>query len=72
MMQPLPNPSITFTQPSKLIWHVWHDDKRVGTVYGDRSCGFIAVGIDSNSIGHAYFSAEAAMRAWIPALESHL
>jgi hypothetical protein len=71
MMQPLLNTGITFTQPSQWAWHVWLDGKRVGTVYGDSSCGFIAVGIDSNSVGHAYFSAEAAMQAWIPVLDSH-
>jgi hypothetical protein len=72
MMQPPLNAGITLTQPSQWVWHVWFDDKRVGTVFGDRSCGFVAEGMDSNSIGNGYISAEEAMQAWIPMTESHL
>ena len=72
MMQPRLNTGLTFTQPSQWVWHVWFDDQRVGTVLGDRSCGFVAEGIDSNSIGHGYISAQEAMQAWMPTTENPL
>lgn len=65
MVQPPLSAGITLTQPSQWVWHVWFGDKRVGTVFGDRSCGFVAEGMDSNSIGNGYLSAEEAMQAWI-------
>jgi hypothetical protein len=70
MMQPPLNSGITTTQPSQWVWHVWFDHKRVGTVSGDSSCGFIAVGNDSKSIGHGYVSADAAMQACVPVIST--
>lgn len=66
MMQPQISTRITFTQPSQWVWHVWLDDKRVGTVNGDSLVGFTARGNDHQSIGHRYLSPEAAMQAWAP------
>jgi len=65
MMQPPPNVGITFTQPSRWVWHVSLDGNRIGTVNGDNSCGFIARDINHRSIGHAYFSADTAMQACV-------
>jgi hypothetical protein len=59
---------ITFTQPSPWVWHVSLDGKRVGTVNGDSVVGFIARDMDHLSIGR-YFSVEAAMQAWVPAMD---
>jgi hypothetical protein len=72
MTQPPPNEGITFTQPSQWVWHVYLDGERVGTVNGDTVGGFIARDIDHHSIGQRYLSAEAAMQAWVPVLDSHL
>lgn len=66
MMQPPSNVGITFTHPSQWVWHVSLDGKRVGTVKGATSCGFIARDTDHHSIGHGYFSAAAAIQACIP------
>ena len=71
MLQPTLSPRITFTRPVPWVWHVWLDDKRVGTVNGDSSCGFTAKGNDHLPIGHSYLTAEAAMEAWIPLVSSH-
>ena len=62
-MQPLKS-DITLTPHSPWVWHVHHDDKRVGTVSGDSVDGFTARDINHRSIGHGYVSAEAAMQAW--------
>lgn len=70
MMQPPLDTGITLTKPSQWVWHVWFDHKRVGTVFGDSSCGFIAVGNDSKSIGHGYLSADAAMQACVPVMST--
>jgi hypothetical protein len=71
MMQPPLSSRITFTQPARWVWYVWLDDKRVGTVNGDPSCGFTAEGNDHRAVGHGYLSAEAAMQAWVPVLDHH-
>ena len=55
---------ITLTPHSPWVWHVSHDDKRLGTVSGDSVDGFTARDINHRSIGHGYVSAEAAMQAW--------
>jgi hypothetical protein len=68
-MQRTLSPRITFTRPSQWVWHVWLDDKRVGTVNGDISCGFTARGNDHRSVGHGYLSAESAMEAWVPSMD---
>jgi hypothetical protein len=62
-MQPLKS-DITLTPHSPWVWHVHHDDERVGTVSGDSVDGFTARDINHRSIGHGYVSAEAAMQAW--------
>jgi hypothetical protein len=67
MTQPPLDPGITFTQPSRWVWHVSFHGKRVGTVNGDGMLGFTARDVDHHSIGRGYVSAEAAMRAWVPA-----
>ncbi len=72
MMQPAPNAGITFTQPSQWLWHVSLGGKPVGTVNGDCVVGFTARDIDHHSIGRGYVSAEAAMQAWVPVMDSHL
>lgn len=72
MMAPPLNVGITFTQPSHWVWHVSLDGKRVGTVNGHSSCGFTASDIDYHSIGHGYISAEAAIQACVPVMDSHL
>jgi hypothetical protein len=72
MRQPRPNTGITLTQHSPWVWHVWLDDKRLGTVSGDTVAGFTARDIHHDSIGRGYVSAEAAMQAWVPAMDSHL
>ena len=56
--------AITLTPHSPWVWHVSHDDQRLGTVSGDGVDGFTARDINSRSIGHGYVSAEAAMQAW--------
>jgi hypothetical protein len=71
MLQPTLSPRVTFTRPAPWVWHVWLDDKRVGTVNGDSSCGFTAKGNDHIPIGHGYLTAEAAMQAWILLAGSH-
>jgi hypothetical protein len=63
-MQPPPKTAITLTPHSPWVWHVSHDDKRVGTVSGDSVDGFTARDINHRSIGHGYVSAQAAMQAW--------
>jgi hypothetical protein len=55
---------ITLTPHSPWVWHVSLDGTRVGTVNGDSMFGFTARDINHRSIGHGYFSAEAAMQAW--------
>ena len=72
MMQPQLNVDVTFTRPSPWVWHVSLDGKRVGTVNGHWSCGFTATDINSHSIGHGYISAEAAIQACVPVMDSHL
>ena len=72
MMQPQLNVDVTFTRPSPWVWHVSLDGKRVGTVNGHRSCGFTATDINCHSIGHGYISAEAAIQACVPVMDSHL
>jgi len=71
MMQPRLEVGITFTKPSQWVWHVSFEGKQVGTVNGDDSCGFIARDIDCRSIGHGYVSAEAAIHACAPVMESY-
>lgn len=66
MTQPPLDPGITFTQPSRWVWHVSFHGERVGTVNGDGMLGFTARDVDHHSIGRGYVSAEAAMRAWSP------
>jgi hypothetical protein len=70
-MQPPVNAGITFTQPSKWIWHVSLDGKRVGTVNGDIEYGFTARDMDYHTISRGYASAEAAMQSWVHVLDSH-
>jgi len=70
MMQPTPQAGITFTQPSQWVWHVSVNGQRVGTVNGDSLGGFIARDLDHLSIGRRYLSAEAAMQAWAPVVDS--
>ena len=64
-MQPTLSSRITFTRPSQWVWHIWLDDKRVGTVNGDSLVGFTARDNNHLTIGQTYVSAEAAMQAWI-------
>jgi len=59
------NSRITFTQPSPWVWHVWLDDRRVGTVNGDGLAGFTARDNDRHCIGQHFASAEAAMQVWL-------
>jgi hypothetical protein len=66
MMRPLIDDGISFTYLSPWVWHVYLNDKRVGTVNRDGISGFIARDIDHHSIGEGYHSAEGAMQAWIP------
>lgn len=66
MLQPSPTVGITFTRPSRWVWHVSLDGKRVGTVKGDVSCGFTARDLKHHSIAHGYVSLEAAMQACVP------
>ncbi|MEP7193717.1 MAG: hypothetical protein ABI903_12720 [Actinomycetota bacterium] len=70
MMQPPLKSGITFTQYSPWVWHVWLDGKRVGTVSGDRVAGFTPRDMHYDSIGGARASAEAAMQAWGPVIDS--
>ena len=63
-MQPTLKMGITLTPHSPWVWHVSHDDKRLGTVSGDSVDGFTARDVNHRSIGHGYVSAEAAMQAW--------
>ena len=70
MMKPPLDVDITFWKPSQWVWHVSLDGKHIGTVNGDDSCGFIARDIDYRSIGHGYVSAEAAIQACAPVMES--
>jgi len=63
MTQPSLDAAITFTRPSQWTWHVSLDGEYVGTVNGDRSCGFTARDTRHRSIGHAYLSVEAAIQA---------
>jgi hypothetical protein len=70
-MQPPLNKGITLTQPSKLLWHVSLDGKRVETVNGDSSCGFTAKDIDYHYIAHGYVSLKAAMQACVSVMDSH-
>jgi hypothetical protein len=71
MMQPPLHVGVTFTRLSQWIWRVSRDGKWVGTVNGDSVIGFTARDIDYQSIGRGYASAEAAMQAWAPAMDSH-
>jgi hypothetical protein len=57
--------AITLTPHSPWVWHVTHEDERLGTVSGDGLDGFTAMDINHRSIGHGYVSAEAAMQAWV-------
>jgi hypothetical protein len=72
MLQPPLDVGVTFTQPSQWVWQVSLDGKRVGTVNGDSSCGFTARDLNYRSIGHGYFSAEAAIQACVPGMKSHI
>ena len=63
---------ITFTHVSPWIWHVYLDGMRVGTVNADSMLGFTARDLDYHSIGQRYSSAEAAMQACVPVMNSHL
>jgi len=71
-MQPQLNVGITFTHPSKWVWHVSVDGKHVGTINGDSSCGFTARDIDHHSIAPDYVSLEAAMQACVHVMDSRL
>jgi hypothetical protein len=71
MMRPLINDEISFAQLSPWVWHVYLNGNRVGTVNRDGVSGFIARDNDHHSIGEGYHSAEAAMKAWIPAMRGH-
>jgi hypothetical protein len=71
MMQLPLNGGITFTKPSQWVWQVSLNGKRVGTVNGDESCGFTARDVEHHSIGHGYFSAEAAIQAFILVKDNH-
>ena len=71
-MTPPPLPAgITFTRPSPWVWQVSLDGRQVGTVNGDPSCGFTARDLEHHPIGHGFLSADAAMQACVPALDSH-
>ena len=72
MVQPQLNVHTTSTQLSQWIWRVSLDGKWVGTVNGDSVIGFTARDVDYQCIGRGYASAEAALQAWAPALDSHL
>jgi hypothetical protein len=66
MMQPPLSARITSTRPSKWVWRVSLDGKRVGTVYGgDTGASFTARDIDFHLLGRSYPSAEAAMLACV-------
>jgi hypothetical protein len=71
-MQPPLNSGITFTQPSRWVWHVSLDGKRVGTVNGDNVVGFSARDMDHRSIGPRSATAAAAMQAWVPVVDRHI
>ena len=71
MMQPPPNMGVTFTHPLPSMWRVSLDGKRVGTVFGESVAGFTARDIEFHSIGHGYISAEAAIQACVPVMDSH-
>ena len=71
MMQPTHDSGITLTQYSPWVWHVRLDGRRVGTVSGDRVAGFTARDMHYDSIGRAYATAEAAIQAWVPVIDSH-
>jgi hypothetical protein len=70
MMQPSLSEGISLTQLSKWVWRVSRDGAWVGTVNGDSVIGFTARNLDYESIGRGYVSAEAAMEAWAPAMDS--
>jgi hypothetical protein len=70
MMQPPHSSGITLAQHSPWVWHVHRDGRRVGTVSGDSVAGFTARDIHYNSIGRGYVSAEAAMQAWVPVMDT--
>jgi hypothetical protein len=72
MIQPPLKAGITFTQPSPWVWRVSLDGERVGTVYGDGEVGFTARDISFHSIGRGYVSAEAAMQACVPVMDSNI
>jgi hypothetical protein len=72
MFQPPLTSGITFTQPSQWLWHVSLDGKRVGTVNGDNVFGFNARDMDNHSIGQRSITADAAMQAWAPVIDSHI
>jgi hypothetical protein len=69
MQQPLKT-GITLVQYSPWVWHVSRDGKRVGTVSGDVVAGFTARDMHHDSIGHGYVTAEAAIQAWVPMVQS--
>jgi hypothetical protein len=71
MTPPPLSAGITFTRPSPWVWQVSLDGKQVGTVNGDPSCGFTARDVEHHSIGHGFISADAAMQACVPVLDSH-
>ena len=71
MMQPPPlDQGIALTQMSQWVWRVSRDGQWVGTVNGDSVIGFSARDVDYELIGRGYPSAEAAMQAWAPAMNS--
>jgi hypothetical protein len=72
MTQPPVSAGITFTQPSPWVWRVSLDGKRIGTVYGDGVVGFTARDINFQSLGRGYVSADAAMQACVPSMDTHL
>ena len=71
MTQPRPPVGVTFTQLSQWVWRVNRDGEWIGTINGDSVIGFTARDIDYASIGRGYDSAEAALQAWAPAMDSH-
>ena len=70
MMQPRLNAGISLTPLSQWVWRVSRDGTWIGTVNGDSVIGFTARNVDYESIGRGYVSAEAAMAAWDPAMDS--
>ena len=69
MMQPPPNVGVTVTHPSRSIWRVSLDGKRVGTVYGESVFGFTARDNEFHSIGRGYVDAATAIQACVPVMD---